>query len=121
FEERLVDALARAERSKTKVAALFLDLDRFKNVNDSLGHQAGDEVLRTVARRLRDAVRSWDVVARHGGDEFVLFLPDIESSSEVAHVTNRLLDAFSEPFTVAGRELRIGTTVGIASYPEDGE
>lgn len=120
FERRLVDALERAKRQGAMVAVLFLDLDRFKNVNDSLGHQAGDEVLRIVAKRLREVVRSWDVVARHGGDEFVLFLPDIESGSEVAHVTARLLELFEEPFTVAGRQLMIGTTVGIALFPEDG-
>ncbi len=120
FERRLVDALERAKRQGTTVAVLFLDLDRFKNVNDSLGHQAGDEVLRVVAKRLREVVRSWDVVARHGGDEFVLFLPDIESSSEVAHVTARLLELFEEPFAVAGRQLKISTTVGIALFPEDG-
>lgn len=120
FEHRLMEALARAERVGTKVAALFLDLDRFKNVNDSLGHQAGDDVLRAVARRLRDTVRSWDVIARHGGDEFVMFMPDIESITEVAHVTERLVAAFAQPFEIGGRELRIGTTVGVAVYPEDG-
>ncbi len=121
FELRLVDALAQAERKGTKVAALFIDLDRFKSVNDSLGHQAGDEVLRHVALRLRDSVRSWDVTARLGGDEFVLFMPDIESSAEIAHVTNRVLAALEAPFTVGGREIRISTTVGIATYPDDGQ
>ena len=121
FERRLADALARAERTGTKVAALFLDLDRFKNINDSLGHQVGDEVLRHVAQRLRDTVRSWDVVARHGGDEFVLFLPDIASNAEAAHVTERLFEALEEPITIAGRELTIGTTIGVATFPEDGE
>lgn len=121
FEDRLVDALARAERQGSKVAVLFLDLDRFKEVNDSLGHKAGDEVLRHVARRLREAVRSWDVVARHGGDEFVLFLPDIEADTEIEHVTTRLLEVFDAPFTVAGRELKIGATIGIASYPDQGQ
>lgn len=121
FERRLVDALERAKRQEVMVAVLFLDLDRFKNVNDSLGHQAGDEVLRIVARRLREVVRSWDVVARHGGDEFVLFLPDVKSSSEVAHVTARVLETFAEPFAVAGLELTISTTVGVALFPENGE
>src|SRR5690554_1814537 len=121
FERRLVDALERAKRQESMVAVLFLDLDRFKNVNDSLRHQAGDEVLRIVAKRLREVVRSWDVVARHGGDEFVLFLPDVESSSEVAHVTTRVLEAFGEPFAVAGLDLTISTTVGVALFPENGQ
>lgn len=121
FERRLIDALERAKRQETMVGVLFLDLDRFKNVNDSLGHQAGDEVLRIVARRLREVVRSWDVIARHGGDEFVLFLPDVKSSSEVAHVTERVLEAFEEPFPVAGLDLTISTTVGVALFPENGE
>lgn len=121
FERRLVQALDRAARTRTKVAVLFLDLDRFKSVNDALGHQAGDEVIRAVARRLVEAVRSWDVLARHGGDEFVLFLPDIESNTEIAHVTQRLLDAFDTPFKVGGRELSIKATVGVASFPDDGK
>ncbi len=121
FERRLVDALARADRERSSLAVLFIDLDRFKNVNDSLGHQAGDEVLRTAARRLRDSVRSWDVVARHGGDEFVLFMPDVSSGAEIAHFTNRLLDAFREPFDVGGRQIRVAATVGIAFYPTDGD
>lgn len=120
FDRRLVDALAQGERNRTKVAVLFIDLDRFKSVNDSLGHQAGDEVLRNVALRLRESVRSWDVIARLGGDEFVLFMPDIESSAEIAHVTNRIMAALRAPFTVGGREIWIGTTVGIAVFPDDG-
>ncbi len=121
FELRLEGALAQAERNRSKVAVLFIDLDRFKSVNDSLGHQAGDEVLRNVALRLRETVRSWDVTARLGGDEFVLFMPDIESSTEIVHVTKRLLVALEAPFAIGGRELRISTTVGVAVFPDDGK
>lgn len=120
FEDRLAAALGRAERQGTRVAVLFLDLDGFKEVNDTLGHQAGDEVLVEVARRVREVVRSWDVVARHGGDEFVLFLPDIASRGEVTHVAERLLEAFRAPFAAAGEVVAVGTTVGIATYPDDG-
>lgn len=121
FEHRLSAALGRAERQGTKVAVMFIDLDRFKQVNDSFGHQAGDEILKEVARRILDSVRSWDAVARHGGDEFVLFLPDIKADDEVANVAERLLEAMTAPFTLAGQELTVGATMGIALYPDDGE
>ncbi len=120
FEGRLQGTLAQAERNQTKVAALFIDLDRFKSVNDSLGHQVGDEILRKVAQRLQESMRSWDVIARLGGDEFALFMPDIESSAEITHVTTRLLAALEMPFAAAGREIRISATIGIAVFPEDG-
>ncbi len=120
FEHRLIAALGRAERQGTSVAVLFVDLDKFKTVNDTYGHQAGDEVLEQAAQRLRETVRSWDVVGRHGGDEFVLFLPDVRSRDEVVHVAERLLKAFSSPFTAAGRDHHIGATIGISLYPEDG-
>ncbi len=120
FEHRLVAAMGQAERHGTKVAVLFLDLDMFKEVNDSLGHQAGDLVLSQVAGRIREAVRSWDVVARHGGDEFVLFLPDIKERTEIEHVTSRLLAALSEPYEVEGASASVGATIGVAVYPDDG-
>lgn len=120
FEHRLVAALGQAERNKTKVAVLFMDLDLFKEVNDSLGHHAGDLVLSQVAGRVREAVRSWDVVARHGGDEFVLFLPDIKERTEIEHVTARLLTALSEPYEVDAAQVLVGATIGVAVYPDDG-
>lgn len=120
FEHRLVAALGQAERNKTKVAVLFMDLDLFKEVNDSLGHHAGDLVLNQVANRVREAVRSWDVVARHGGDEFVLFLPDIKDQTEIGHVTSRLMTALSAPYEVDGNRVMVGATIGVAVYPDDG-
>lgn len=120
FEHRLVAALAQSQRHGTRVAVLFMDLDLFKDVNDSLGHEAGDTVLNQVAARIREAVRSWDVVARHGGDEFVLFLPDIKERSEIEHVTSRLLAAMRQPYDVEGQMLNVGATIGVAVYPDDG-
>ena len=120
FEHRLVAALGQAERNKTKVAVLFMDLDLFKEVNDSLGHHAGDLVLNQVANRVKEAVRSWDVVARHGGDEFVLFLPDIKERTEIEHVTARLLATLGEPYEVESTQVMVGATIGVAVYPDDG-
>ncbi len=120
FEHRLVAALAQSQRHGTRVAVLFMDLDLFKDVNDSLGHEAGDTVLNQVAARIREAVRSWDVVARHGGDEFVLFLPDIKERSEIEHVTSRLLMAMRQPYDVDGEMVSVGATIGVAVYPDDG-
>ncbi len=120
FERRLSDALGSAQRKKKNVAVLFLDMDRFKRINDSFGHQAGDEILHGVAERLRDEVRSFDVVGRLGGDEFALFLPDVDSSTEVAHFAKRLLKTLQAPFDISGHELEVGATVGIATFPADG-
>lgn len=120
FEHRLTAAIGRAERQGSKVAVMFIDLDNFKQVNDTLGHQAGDEVLKEVSRRILESVRSWDAVARHGGDEFVLFLPDIEEEPEVMSVAGRLLDVLTAPLSVAGRDIEVGATIGISTYPEDG-
>jgi diguanylate cyclase (GGDEF)-like protein len=111
--DRLGHALARAARAASRVAVLFVDLDAFKNVNDSLGHVAGDEVLRDAAGRLLECVRSADTAARFGGDEFVVLLEDVDEAT-VAHAANRILDAMNEPFEILGREVLIGASIGIA-------
>jgi len=112
-------ALALAARRSEALAVLFLDLDRFKQVNDSLGHTEGDELLVQVARRLREAVRETDTVCRLGGDEFVLLLPGIDLKG-TQQVADKLLTAFRQPFTVAGHRLHTTLSVGIALYPHDG-
>lgn len=120
FEERVSLALAEHRRSDSKLAVLFFDLDRFKRVNDSLGHPAGNELLRQVARRLTTAVRANDTVARMGGDEFTLLLTGLRSASEAAVVAEKVLAAFHRPVVLDGQELFVTASMGIAVAPEDG-
>ena len=105
------------ERPRTRAALLYLDLDRFKPVNDTFGHHAGDLVLQEVARRLQSTLRAGELAARLGGDEFAVFLP---RGLEAPAVAQRVLSAIEEPFLVEGHEVRIGTSIGIARFPEDG-
>ncbi len=121
--EHLDAALARAERASVAVAVLFIDLDDFKRVNDSLGHAAGDELLRAVAERLAGEVRGTDVVARHGGDEFIVLLADLDPErcdDAVDVVARKVLAALEAPFDVGGTGLRVGASVGAAVAPGDG-
>ncbi|NLX58064.1 MAG: EAL domain-containing protein [Phycisphaerae bacterium] len=118
--DRLATYLARARRNGTLVGVLFLDLDRFKNINDSLGHRTGDHLLQGVAERLRDVVRDADTVARMGGDEFVVIVPDADDSSAVAAVALRIGRALAEPILVDGRELAVRASIGISVFPNDG-
>jgi diguanylate cyclase (GGDEF)-like protein len=111
--DRLEHALARAARARTSVAVLFIDLDTFKNVNDSLGHGAGDVVLREAAKRLLSCVRNADTAARFGGDEFVVLIEDVDEH-RVARVANRILEAMNDPFEIDGRHVVIGASIGIA-------
>jgi len=118
--ERLRSAIQQAERTGQKVAVLFIDLDRFKNINDSLGHHIGDGLLRSVAKRLTEAVRAVDTVSRLGGDEFVVVLSGVENSDEVSHVLEgRLLPLIRKPHEVDGNELHASCSVGVAMYPAD--
>jgi diguanylate cyclase (GGDEF)-like protein len=120
FDDRAATALARARRHGDRVAVAVLDLDRFKTVNDSLGHRAGDDLLVQVADRLRGAVRSPDTVARMGGDEFTLLLPELQAHGE-AVVAERLLAAFEAPFDVEGHQIRVSPSIGLAAFPDDGD
>ncbi|MHB1428019.1 MAG: sensor domain-containing protein [Rhodocyclaceae bacterium] len=118
---KLVDqALAGARRNRQHGALLFIDLNRFKPINDSLGHGVGDRLLRQVAERLRNAVRTEDVVARLGGDEFVVALFDIARREHAAMVARKLIAALDTPFLIDGHELRVGVAIGISVYPRDG-
>ena len=121
FLDRLQQALAAARRKHTKVAVMFLDLDRFKGINDSFGHQAGDAVLKEVASRLTGCVRGVDTVSRQGGDEFVVILADIGGADQAAHVAGSVMKAVAQPVQY-GEDLRIGLSVsiGISLYPDDG-
>jgi diguanylate cyclase (GGDEF)-like protein/PAS domain S-box-containing protein len=119
LRERFMLLQATAERDETEIAVIFLDLDHFKRINDSLGHSVGDELLCQVARRLDGVVRRIDTVARLGGDEFIFSLPGFHNVS-AADVARRLIDAFSLPFDVAGHELTVTPSLGISIYPHDG-
>ncbi|MGH8577675.1 MAG: diguanylate cyclase domain-containing protein, partial [Gammaproteobacteria bacterium] len=118
--DRLSQALAQAERDSTQAAVLFTDLDRFKMVNDTLGHPAGDELLRQVALRLRSALREGDTIARLSGDEFVILLPRISEARDAARVAAKALGMVTAPFTVLGHEVRISSTIGVSLFPKDG-
>ncbi|MCU7848332.1 MAG: EAL domain-containing protein [Candidatus Thiodiazotropha sp. (ex Lucinoma kastoroae)] len=121
FEDRLEHAIAQAKRQKRQLAVLFLDLDRFKNINDSLGHAMGDELLKEVAARLQKILRDDDTAARLGGDEFTVLVENIEDPSQAAVVAAKIQEKFKAPFKIAGRELHVTTSIGISIYPEDGK
>jgi diguanylate cyclase (GGDEF)-like protein/PAS domain S-box-containing protein len=114
FADRLGHAVERSRRARERVAVLFIDFDRFKRVNDSLGHAAGDELLRHAAERMRSAVRPADTIARLGGDEFTVLCEDLGSVNDAAWVADRLSDTLERPFELLGSELRIGVSIGIA-------
>ncbi len=119
--DRMQQALVHAGRADREVAVILLDLDRFKLVNDSLGHSAGDELLQVTADRLTTCVRPGDTIARLGGDEFMIVMADMASDNDALMLAKRLLDAVSVPLTVAGREVITTASVGVALYPRDGE
>jgi diguanylate cyclase (GGDEF)-like protein len=121
FDDRLTLALAQAERYRTMLAVMFLDLDEFKNINDTLGHEYGDELLRAVAERLRRAVRSNDTVARLGGDEFTIIISQLESPDDAGQVAASIIRALGEHFDIAGRSLKVTASIGISVYPVDGD
>jgi len=120
FEDRLRQAIALARRTDQMVALMLVDLDEFKSVNDRYGHLTGDYVLRTVARRILDAVRETDTVARLGGDEFVVVLVGQKSAEDPALVAEKILAALTDPIPAGGRRLTIGASIGISIYPRDG-
>ena len=120
FNEELQRALARAERHSRPVALFFMDVDRFKNINDTLGHQFGDRVLQEAAKRLITCVREGDIVARLGGDEFVLLVEEIGDAAVLTEIARKLLAALSELGKIDGQELNVTLSIGICTYPADG-
>ena len=121
FNDRLSFAILHAQRRRQSLAVMFLDLDHFKRINDTLGHSAGDELLVKAADRLRHCIRSDDTVARVGGDEFLLLLNGIEREADVARMARKILQVLSEPFLVQKRELFVEASIGIGLYPGDGK
>jgi diguanylate cyclase (GGDEF)-like protein/PAS domain S-box-containing protein len=120
FQDRLTHTLALARRNGRGLAVLFLDLDQFKLVNDTLGHAAGDRLLQQVAARLRQSVRTSDTVARVGGDEFGLLMPDVKRGSQAARMAEKILATVARPVEIDGQRLYISTSIGISLYPADG-
>jgi diguanylate cyclase (GGDEF)-like protein len=121
FSDRVANAIALARRHGKQRAVLFLDLDRFKHINDSLGHAIGDKLLQSVAQRLVACVRGSDTVSRQGGDEFVVLLSEIEQAADAALSAEKMLLALSAPHSIADKELHITASIGISIYPDDGQ
>ncbi len=120
FEDRLHQAIAGAQRNRAHLALMFIDLDKFKPVNDTYGHGVGDLLLKEVATRIQDCLRDSDTAARIGGDEFVILLPAIESAADAGKVGEKIRHSLNQPFAMAGHTLVIGSSIGVAVYPEHG-
>ncbi|MDM7922886.1 MAG: diguanylate cyclase, partial [Pyrinomonadaceae bacterium] len=119
FRNRVDHSLAKLSRSNTTIAVLFLDLDNFKAINDSMGHAAGDKLLVLVAERLQDCLRNTDTAARLGGDEFAVLVESVHRTDEAVNIAERILEVFRHPFVIEGKEVRVGTSIGIAACAED--
>nr|WP_269106798.1 EAL domain-containing protein [Massilia sp. TS11] len=121
FKDRLGLAVIQAKRKQTELAVMFIDLDRFKLVNDTLGHVKGDELLQQVAARLKSVVRRGDTLARQGGDEFTVVLPELAQRADAELIADKFLESLQQPFALDGHEVHISASIGIAVYPDDGE
>ncbi len=120
LNDRLAVALANASRNSQKVAILFLDLDHFKTINDSLGHEAGDHLLQQVSMRIKEILRKQDTVARMGGDEFIVLMPGLTDTDHTAKLAEKILDALAPAFKIGDNELYVGCSIGISVFPDDG-
>jgi len=121
LQERLVQAIAQAKRNGRRVGVLFIDLDRFKNVNDTLGHRIGDELLKEVSRALSHALREVDLLARLGGDEFMVVVEDFEEPATLGRIAQKLLDAVAHPFRIEEHDIYVTSSIGISVYPDDAD
>jgi two-component system, cell cycle response regulator len=119
FRDRLVQAMARSKRMHQPIGLMLLDLDRFKTVNDTFGHDMGDELLKAVTERLKVCVREVDTVARMGGDEFTIILEGVSSEQNILVVAKRITESIAEPFELKGHHISIGISIGITIYPHD--
>jgi diguanylate cyclase (GGDEF)-like protein/PAS domain S-box-containing protein len=121
LNDRLARSIALSRRYGRRLAVLFIDCDRFKHINDTLGHAIGDQVLRSIAKRLTTCVRESDTVSRHGGDEFLVLLSEVDQPEDAGLIAEKIVSSIAEPHEVSGHELRLTASVGIALYPEDGQ
>lgn len=121
FNDRLLHDLAQAKRHAWRLAVMFIDLDEFKSVNDTYGHDAGDRVLQTVAQRLKAFVRGGDTVSRRGGDEFLFLMSEAKDQATAAGLAAKIIDKIAEPCEVKGAKITVRASVGIALYPENGQ
>ncbi|MGE3491256.1 MAG: putative bifunctional diguanylate cyclase/phosphodiesterase, partial [Vicinamibacterales bacterium] len=121
LSDRLARSIALSRRYGRRLAVLFIDCDRFKHINDTLGHAIGDQVLRSIARRLTSCVRESDTVSRHGGDEFLILLSEVDHADDAGIIAEKIVQSVGEPHFVAGHELQLTVSVGISLYPEDGQ
>lgn len=119
FQDRLHQAIAQTNRFKTKTAVMFIDLDGFKAVNDTYGHNVGDILLKHVAERLKSAVRKVDTVARLGGDEFAIILPDVKKRINTQHIAKRIINDISENYEIQKQDIHVSASLGISIYPDD--
>lgn len=119
FRDRLIQAMARSKRLQQPLGLMLLDLDRFKQVNDTMGHAVGDELLKAVARRLQDCVREVDTVARMGGDEFTIILEGLSCEQDITIIARRITESLAEPFRLKDYHASIGVSIGITVYPSD--
>ena len=119
--DRMAQAIGQARRYGRRAALLYLDLDNFKTINDSLGHDAGDELLKEVAGRLQGAVREMDTVSRQGGDEFLIVLTDVADLDAISAAANHVLNTMTQPFSLKGMQIVTSVSIGVALYPEDGD
>ena len=120
MQERISSAISHSERTTKKFAVMFIDIDNFKNINDSLGHDAGDDLLRRVANRLSESVRAHDTIARQGGDEFIVLLDELEGHQGATRVAQKILQSLRATFKVNGADQHVSGSIGIAVYPDDG-
>jgi diguanylate cyclase (GGDEF)-like protein len=121
FRDRLNQAIALTERTSKLIAVIFMDLDSFKNVNDTMGHKVGDELIIKVSRKLSESFRRSDTVSRFGGDEFLIMVGNLKSTGDVSKIADKVLNVFKTPFTVRSQEIHISASFGIAVYPFDGK
>ena len=119
--DRLTQAIALAERHGKTVALMYLDLDNFKLINDSLGHPVGDQLLQSIAKRLQACVRHSDTVSRQGGDEFVVLLPEVEEHNDATLIARKLIEAMAQPHLIGGHQVLVTLSIGISHYPDDGK
>src|SRR5207237_9866116 len=121
LQERLAQAIAHAKRRGRRVSVLFIDLDRFKNVNDTLGHRIGDELLKRVATAFSNVLRKTDLLARLGGDEFMVIAEDFDDPTVLGQIAQKLQDAIAQPIEIEENAIYVTSSIGISTYPEDGD